>query len=56
MIKKIYSISAYDYVNMLCEETGSKWNDDGNIWFITSKDLYNGQSNNIDIAKNKRKK
>ena len=54
MIKKLHAISVYDYITLLCEETGSKWND-GNVWFI-SKDLYNGHTNTIDIAKNKRKK
>ena len=54
MIKKIYSISVYDYVDMLNEEIGFKWNDD-NIWF-PSQHLYKGQSNSIDIDKNKRKK
>ncbi len=54
MIKKIHSISVYDYVNMLCDEIGFKWNED-NIWF-PNKHLYNGKHNSIDIAKNKRKK
>ena len=56
MIKKLHAISVYDYVDMLCEEIGFKWNDD-NIWFptLTKKHLYNDKDNNKDIAKNKRK-
>lgn len=50
-IKKLYSISVYDYVNMLCEETGSEWND-GNLW-ITKKHLYNNGTNSKHIAKDK---
>ena len=53
MIKKIYSISVYDYVDMLNEEIGFKWNED-NIWF-PKQHLYNGQDNNK-RAKDKRKK
>ena len=39
MIKKLYVISVYDYVNMLEEEL--------------SKDLYKGSTNTKVIAKNK---
>ena len=56
MIKKLHAISVYDYIDMLNEEIGFKWNDD-NIWFPQlNKHLYKGQTNNKDIAKNKRKK
>ena len=44
MIKKLHAISVYDYINMLCEETGSEWND-GDIWFPTKR-LYNDKTNN----------
>lgn len=55
MIKKLHAISVYDYVNLLCEETGSIWADDGNIWFITKKHLYNNKDNSKYIAKDKGK-
>ena len=56
MIKKIHAISVYDYIDMLNEEIGFKWNED-NIWFPDlKKDLYNGQHHSKDIAQNKRKK
>ena len=51
MIKKLHAISVYDYINLLCEETGSKWNDNG-VWFLT-KHLYNDKDNNK-CAKDKR--
>ena len=54
MIKKLHAISVYDYVNLLCEETGSEWNN-GNIWFVTKKHLYNDNDNTKHIAKDKRK-
>ena len=44
MIKKIHAISVYDYIDMLNEEIGFKWNDD-NIWFPMSKHLYKDKSN-----------
>ena len=43
MIKKLHAISVYDYVNMLCEETGSEWNND-NVWFPTKR-LYKDKDN-----------
>ena len=56
MIKKLHAISVYDYIDMLNEEIGFKWNED-NIWFPDLKQhLYNGQTNNVDNAKSKRKK
>lgn len=55
LIKKLHAISVYDYINMLCEETGSEWNND-NVWFITKKHLYNDKDNSKDIeTKDKRK-
>ena len=54
MIKKLHAISVYDYVDMLNEEIGFKWNDD-NIWFITKKHLYNDKDN-TKRAKDKRTK
>ena len=53
MIKKLHSISVYDYINLLCEETGSEWNDN-DTWFI-SKHLYNDKDNSK-RAKDKRTK
>lgn len=55
MIKKLYAISVYDYVDMLCEETGSEWNNN-NVWFITKKHLYNDKDNSKHIEKDKRTK
>ncbi len=43
MTNKLYSISVYDYVNMLCEATGCKWPDE------LPKDLYNGFDNSNTI-------
>ena len=54
MIKKIHAISVYDYIDMLNEEIGFKWNDD-NIWFPSER-LYKGKTNTKDIEQNKRKK
>jgi hypothetical protein len=51
MIKKIHAISVYDYIDMLNEEIGFKWNED-NIWFPQlSKHLYNDKTNTKHIEK-----
>lgn len=55
MIKKLHSISVYDYIDMLNEEIGFKWNED-NIWFPLRKHLYNDKDNSKYIAKDKRTK
>ncbi len=54
MIKKLHAISVYDYVDMLNEQIGFKWNED-NIWFPLTKRLYNEKDNNK-RAKDKRTK
>jgi len=38
LIKKLHAISVYDYINLLCEEIGCEWPDEG-------KGLYNEQYN-----------